>query len=79
MGIARFDNLDAIRYHWRLSAKAELPYISQNTVPAFAVRTPDELVGFRRIMGVEVDVIPLELLPRPVGHVAEVVRLGDPA
>lgn len=26
-GIARFDNLDAIRYHWRLSAKAELPYI----------------------------------------------------
>jgi beta-lactamase regulating signal transducer with metallopeptidase domain len=26
-GIARFNDLDAIRYHWRLSAKAELPYI----------------------------------------------------
>lgn len=53
--------------------------LGQNAVPAFPVRTPDELVGFRRITGAQVDVVPLELLPGPVGHVAEVVRLGDPA
>src|SRR5262249_17242844 len=52
--------------------------LGQNAVPAFAVRTPDELVGFRRIPGAQADVVPLELLPSPVGHVAKVVRLGNP-
>src|SRR5207245_2316421 len=52
--------------------------LGQNAVLAFPVRTPDELVGFRRITSAQVDVVPLELLPRPVGHVAQVVRLGDP-
>src|SRR5262245_30946811 len=52
--------------------------LGQNAVPAFPVRTPDELVGFRRITGAQVDGVPLELLPGPVGHVAKVVRLGDP-
>src|SRR5262249_10913056 len=52
--------------------------LGQNAVPAFPVRMSDELVGFRRITGAQVDVVPLELLPAPVGHVAKVVRLGDP-
>src|SRR5438046_690429 len=30
--------------------------LAQNAVPAFPVRTPDELVGFRRITGAQVDV-----------------------
>jgi hypothetical protein len=37
------------------------------------------LLGFRRITGAQVDVVPLKLLPGSVRHVAEVVRLGDPA
>ena len=53
--------------------------LTQNAVPAFPVRTPDELVGLRRVARAEVDVVPFELFPGPVGHVAKVVRLGDPA
>jgi hypothetical protein len=44
--------------------------LGQNTVPAFPVRTPDERVGFRRITGAQVNRVPFELLPGPVGHIA---------
>src|SRR5262249_38925946 len=62
----------------RIPASFHQERLGQNAVPAFAVRTPDELIGFRRIPGAQVDGVPLELLPGPVGHVAQVVRLGDP-
>lgn len=54
-------------------------YLGQDAIPALSVRTPDELVSFRRVAGAEVDVVPLELFPRPVSQVAKVVRLGDHA
>ena len=38
--------------------------LGQNAVPAFPVRTPDELVGLRRITGAQVDVVPLEASSR---------------
>src|SRR5688572_24577787 len=51
----------------------------QNVVPALAVRgSLDERVGFRRVAGAHVLVIPLELFSGPVGDVAEVVRFGRP-
>ena len=54
-------------------------FLGQDVVPAFSVRTPNELVGFRSITCAQSDGVPLQLLPCPIGHVAEVVRLRDPA
>src|SRR5688572_5634941 len=51
----------------------------QDAFPALPVLTPDELVGFRRVMRAHLYIVPLNLLSGPVGHVAEVVRLCGPA
>src|SRR6476659_6122429 len=52
----------------------------QYAFPALAVLgTLDERGGFRRVGCAHVLVVPLNLLAGPVGHVAEVVRLGRPA
>ena len=39
----------------------------------------DERGGLRRVGRAQSLVVPLDLFPRPVGHVAEVVRFGRPA
>src|SRR5688500_4071320 len=52
----------------------------QNVVPPLAVfRSLDERGRFRGVAGAQVLVIPLDLLPGAVGHVAEMIRFGGPA
>src|SRR6266542_1937336 len=49
----------------------------QNALPAFAVfRPPDEGGRFGRVGRAHVLVVPLDLLPRPVGDVSEMVRFS---
>src|SRR6516162_426023 len=47
--------------------------LGQNAIPAFPVRPQDVLVGFGRVAGAQTNRVPLELLPCPIGHVAQVV------
>src|SRR3954453_14553927 len=51
----------------------------QDIVPAFAIDGPlDEGRGLRRVGGAQVLVIPLDLLPRPVSDISEVIRFRRP-
>src|SRR5215510_16109632 len=62
---------------WQTPVEKSSPNLDQ--VPTLAIHASDQRLDLGRVLRAEFLEVPFELLTRPEGDVAEVVRFGQPA